>query len=62
MNGRFHALLVKILLDIDAQGKVWCDDLLTVEKENCTDQMLFALEDSLKYLNRILGSSKKEWT
>ena len=62
MNGRIHALLVKNVLEIHAQGKVWCDDVLTVEKENCTDQMLFTLEDAQKYLNREFGSSKKEWT
>ena len=35
MNGRFHPLLVKNVLEMPEQGRIWCDDVRSSPQESC---------------------------
>ena len=40
MNGWFHPLLVKNVLEMSEQGPIWCDDVRSSPQESCKELML----------------------
>ena len=62
MNGRFHPLLVKNVLEMPEQGRIWCDDVRSSPQESCKELMLEALGEALEFLKNELGENENDWT
>lgn len=58
---RFDAVFMRNILEDDALGEVWCDNVRTPQTETCSDMAQQSLTSALGILTERMGSNMSNW-